>query len=36
MCRVLGADAILQKPIAPDQLRAVLERLIGGPAAMLP
>ncbi|RKT46127.1 EAL domain-containing protein [Thiocapsa rosea] len=32
MCRALGADAILQKPIAPDQLRAVLERLIGGPA----
>ncbi|MFB1486383.1 MULTISPECIES: EAL domain-containing protein [unclassified Thiocapsa] len=31
MCRALGADAVLQKPIAPDQLRAVLERLIGGP-----
>ncbi len=31
MCRVLGADAILQKPIAPDRLEATLERLIGGP-----
>jgi CheY-like chemotaxis protein len=31
MCRVLGADAILQKPIAPDQLRVALGRLIGGP-----
>ncbi|WP_213458384.1 EAL domain-containing protein [Thiocapsa sp.] len=31
MCRVLGADAILQKPIAPERLEATLERLIGGP-----
>ncbi|WP_296806069.1 EAL domain-containing protein [Thiocapsa sp.] len=31
MCRALGADAVLQKPIAPERLRATLERLIGGP-----
>jgi DNA-binding response OmpR family regulator len=32
MCRVLGSDAVLQKPIAPDRLRAAIERLIGGPS----
>lgn len=32
MCRVLGSDAVLQKPIAPDRLRAAVERLIGGPS----
>jgi EAL domain-containing protein (putative c-di-GMP-specific phosphodiesterase class I)/DNA-binding response OmpR family regulator len=31
MCQFLGADAVLQKPIAPERLRATLERLIGGP-----
>lgn len=36
MCRFLGADAVLQKPIAAERLRAALGRLIGGPLASDP
>jgi EAL domain-containing protein (putative c-di-GMP-specific phosphodiesterase class I)/FixJ family two-component response regulator len=31
ICRALGADAVLEKPIPPERLRASLERLIGPP-----
>jgi CheY-like chemotaxis protein len=31
ICRALGADAVLEKPISPERLRATLERLIGPP-----
>ncbi len=36
MCRFLGADAVLQKPIAAERLKAALGRLIGGPLASDP
>jgi CheY-like chemotaxis protein len=35
MSRALGADAVLQKPVGPERLRPVIERLIGEPRQRL-